>query len=176
VTHLLMRAVAKIVGQAILRRGVDAAVEDDQAAAQHKRRLEAILKAYRDPGGGVRLRDIDMSGLRMEGIELPGADLRGVNLQGAELTGANLEGADLSGADLSGAYLMGARLAGANLRGAKLLGTGLADADLSYADLTGALRSTRSPTDLDPGSPRMASTYKRPILKGTILPDGSKHE
>jgi hypothetical protein len=65
-------------------------------------------------------------------------------------------------ANLRGANLSGAELYGTNLRGADLRGADLIKADLGRADLTNA-----SVTD--------EQLSKAKSLRGTIMPDGSKH-
>jgi uncharacterized protein YjbI with pentapeptide repeats len=101
-----------------------------------------------------------------------------VSLSGANLKGATLKKATLSGADLRGADLRGADLRGADLRPAtevlkidtsenvrpETIPVDLRDADLSRANLSGAQGITNEQLK------RQAKN-----LKGTIMPDGSKH-
>jgi hypothetical protein len=77
-----------------------------------------------------------------------------VKLAGADLRRGNLKGAVLEGADLEGADLEGAKLERADLRGA----------DLEGADLVAAKGVTQE---------QLATCDS---LKGTTMPDGSKHD
>lgn len=79
-----------------------------------------------------------------------------------DLSEADLSGADLSGAGLRRANLRNVNLCGANLRSAKLYDAALDGADLSFVDLTDAIITEEQ---LD----------KAKLLKGAIMPNGSKH-
>ena len=81
------------------------------------------------------------------------ANLTSANLSHASLSDVNLSDANLSDANLNCAYLCDAILHNANLSGADLSG-----ADLSYAKV----------------SEKQLASVKS--LKGTIMPDGTKHE
>jgi uncharacterized protein YjbI with pentapeptide repeats len=110
---------------------------------------------------GAYLSGANLSFANLSFANLSGANLR-VNIRGADLNGANLSEADLSSAYLSGANLSEANLSRAYLSGANLSFANLSKADLSKANLSGA---TVTPKQLD-------TAYS---LKGTIMPDGSKH-
>ena len=111
---------------------------------------------------GANLSGAHLSGANLSFANLSFANLSGVNIRGADLSGANLSEADLNNAYLSGANLSEASLSGAYLSEANLSFANLSKVDLSKADLSGA---TVTPKQLD-----MAYS-----LKGTIMPDGSKH-
>jgi uncharacterized protein YjbI with pentapeptide repeats len=100
-------------------------------------------------------------------IDLSEANLSEAHLIDANLSEAHLREADLRGADLRGAFLRGADLRGADLSEADLRGADLSDADLQFSGLGGANLRKASVTreQLDQAS----------VLKGTIMPDGSKH-
>jgi hypothetical protein len=101
---------------------------------------------------------------------LKSADLDRATLDGANLTNANLSNAILTKARLIGADLTEAKLINANLAEARLIKTDLTEADLSGADLSGAdLSGARGIT-----SEELEQRAKS--LKGTIMPDGSKHD
>ena len=129
--------------------------------------------------------------------DLIGADLRGAHLIEADLIGADLSGArliraDLSCANLYRAHLSGADLSCANLNGAHLSKTDLSCADLSGADLSGAdlkwanlnnailIRTILTKAKLDGADLRGANVTDEQLslaesLKGTTMPDGTKH-
>ena len=89
----------------------------------------------------------------------PIIDLHEADLRKASLDDAELEGADLSGAKLMKANLKGAKLMKANLEGARLEGVILEEAILK--DVT------------DIAIEELEQQAKS--LKGTTMPDGSKH-
>jgi hypothetical protein len=113
------------------------------------------------PGPGVRLPMQHYSKVRY-----PAVDLSGANLSGAKLINA-----DLSGADLSGAYMSGVNLSGANLKGV-------------FGDTEGK-RPTKSPhtghhftiTTTMKICEALENSNQEGLnqLKGTIMPNGSKH-
>jgi uncharacterized protein YjbI with pentapeptide repeats len=110
---------------------------------------------------------IDLSKVDLTRANLTEANLRYAIFYDADLRGANLGGADLEGAIFYDAYLHGANLSNtdlsfANLTGADLTGADLTGADLSGANLFSAIITTEQ---LDTAT----------SLKGTIMPDGSKH-
>jgi len=85
---------------------------------------------------------------------------------------ANLSGADLRGANLSQAYLGQVDLSDANLQGAILIEANLRHSYLSDADLSGANLSNANLSKSHVTDKQLA---KAKSLKGTIMPDGSKH-
>ena len=113
-----------------------------------------------------------------------------VNLEGADLTDANLRDANLIGAHLSEVNLQGAILEGTNLKGANLRQVNLLNANLAFADLTGAnldgvaLNKADWLRKLGPlpiGGGVLRADFLKDFrdtanLKGTIMPDGRKHE
>lgn len=95
---------------------------------------------HANPGVGVNLNGLNLSGAQLAGADLSGTSLGSANLSGANLSEANLRGAHLPKANLGGANLVrvdgyGVRLAGANLVGADLRGAKFFRADLSRASL-----------------------------------------
>lgn len=147
----------------------------------------------------LRLNDIDLSQTELDpGTKLTFDDLQSIILCGAKLSGVNLSGANLRDADLRDADLSGAALRRpieedapevipgekhdevnkamkpgrvapnglleTDLSGAKLSGTNLSEADLSGAILVGTKGITNEELEKQAKS-----------LKGTIMPDGSKH-
>jgi uncharacterized protein YjbI with pentapeptide repeats len=127
---------------------------------------------------GASLYLANLAGARLTGAKLPGADLYFANLSEADLREADLEkanlsearllSADLSGANLSEADLGEADLEKANLSEARLLSADLSGANLSEANLSGANLSNAKVT-----GKHLATAGS---LKGTTLPDGTKHE
>ncbi len=113
--------------------------------------------------GMADLKKADLRGALLSGAYLYRADLHGADLHGAALVSAFLLAADLSAADLSAARLRGAYLSQADLSGADLSRTDLSEADLSEADLSEAKVTTRQLNNAK-------------SLKGTIMPDGTKHD
>jgi len=97
-------------------------------------------------------------------IDLHEADLREASLDDVELEGANLSGAKLMKANLKGARLEGARLEGARLEGVRLKGARLEGVILDEAILKDA-------TGIAIGE----LNQQAKSLKGTIMPNGSKH-
>jgi uncharacterized protein YjbI with pentapeptide repeats len=132
----------------------------------------------------VDLHEADLQGAELEDASLDGADLSGADLSFANMDGADLRRASLSiallykafldGAFLDGAFLREADLREASLREAHLTSADLSGADLSGADLSGAdlsgadLKGTTGITIEE-----LETTAKS--LRGTTMPDGSKH-
>jgi hypothetical protein len=146
---------------------------------------------------------VDLNGADLRGANLYGANLKNIRISGADLSKADLSDADLSDADLSitnlrmtkmvkaklsNAFLHRANLSfsnldkadlsGALLFMADLTGANLSGANLSYANLTGAFLDK---ADLR-GANLIHATFsddeqlaKVRSLKGTTLPNGSKH-
>jgi hypothetical protein len=111
---------------------------------------------------------IDLRGANLRGADLYGANLSDADLRGADLYGADLYRADLRGADLSEAILGRVNLSGANLGGVNLGGADLGGANLSGVNLSEAdFRNAQNTTD--------EQLNKARLLKGAIMPDGSKH-
>ncbi|MFD7713819.1 pentapeptide repeat-containing protein [Streptomyces sp. NPDC059785] len=107
---------------------------------------------------GVRLRELDLTGVDLSRADLREAVLTGGDLAKADLSGANLESAVLGDANLSGADLTGAVVERTDLRGADLT-----DADLDRADLTGARLDRANLT---------GTTWKDTVLTGVHRPEG----
>jgi curved DNA-binding protein CbpA len=131
---------------------------------------------YRPPYGRARRpSQPDLSGADLSGMDLKEKDLSGRNLSNANLSHTdmsdgflhqiNLEGANLYKAKLFRANLLEANLRNANLQEANLIGADLSGADLSGADLTGAKMGSGNKWFV-----KMTGV----IMKGTILPDGTK--
>src|SRR5688500_1613391 len=101
--QLLIHAVAKILGQMVLRKGAGGAgnaLDGLFACAQNKRSIREIMLPYAAPDRRVRLRDINMSQMSLIGAQTPGADLTGVDFSGSDLRTVNFAGAKLDGANL----------------------------------------------------------------------------
>jgi uncharacterized protein YjbI with pentapeptide repeats len=106
-----------------------------------------------------KLRNANLSEAFLVEAALNYADLNGANLHNADLHDANLRYANLTNAILSGANLTGANLSNAKLR----------DAIFDYALLDdGNLKDAQEYT--------MEQLSKAKSLKGTIMPNGTKHE
>src|SRR6266852_813835 len=112
----------------------------------------------------VDLHEADLQGAELEDASLDGADLRRASLSIALLYRAFLDGAFLDGAFLREADLREASLREAHLTSADLSGADLSGADLSGADLKGTTGFTIE---------ELETTAKS--LRGTTMPDGSKH-
>jgi len=102
-------------------------------------------------------------------VSLRWANLRGTDLRGIDLRMDNLSWVDLSEAKIAGENLLQTDLSGAILRGvdltkAFLTSTGLRQADLTDAKITE--EQIKALEKLDTIEP----------LKGTIMPDGKKHD
>lgn len=106
----------------------------------------------------------NLQGANLDEANLWRASLARANLEHASLGGTNLERVNLWRASLEGADLERVKLLRAILQGANLKGANLKGADLTGADLTGAKNITN----------QQLATVKS--LKGTTMPDGTKHE
>jgi uncharacterized protein YjbI with pentapeptide repeats len=144
-----------------------------------ERTLTALRRLQAERNGIVLqfLQDAHLIGEKNAVIDLSGAnlshdDLRSVNLGYANLSLADLSGANLGGADLSYAILFAADLSGANLSGANLSYAYLSHANLSYANLS---YTNLSYANLSYAKVTQAQLNEAKSLKGTIMPDGSKH-
>jgi uncharacterized protein YjbI with pentapeptide repeats len=141
---------------------------------------------------------VNLEGADLIDVELFGADLPHVNLSRTTLMNAHISSAqlpnsnlsttnliksdfnmtNLSGADLTYSVIDDANWFGTNLRNANLSNAELSRTNLSYSDLSGANLSGASFIDVNlryasvtPEQPATAG-----LLRGTILPDGSKHD
>ena len=103
---------------------------------------------------GANLSGADMSKVNLYEVNLFAANLTGTNLSEAYMPKVNLNTVDLQGANLTRAYLPEADLLGAKLKGA----------DLSEANLKDIINITVEKLEKEAKS-----------LKGTTMPDGSKH-
>lgn len=118
---------------------------------------ESDLITRGEDNGIIRLNRADLTL-----ANLSRATLCNTNLSESLLIDANLLFADLSGVDLKGADLSGTNLKWANLNNAILIRTILTNAKLDGADLRGA-----NVTD--------EQLSLAESLKGTTMPDGTKH-
>ncbi len=142
--------------------------------------------------GGANLSNADLEGADLSKAEITCADLRGANLSGANLRGVDIFGSNLSHANLSMAHIgcvyqgpcssISLDLSGANLHGADLSGADLSDVDLSRTDLGDAFLddvnldgANLSGANLKNARVTQEQLQKAKSLKGTIMPDGSKH-
>ena len=105
-----------------------------------------ILRKYK---AGKR----NFSRVKLRQAKLEGASLRNVDLSWAYLRGAQMSDADLTGADLTGCDLVDVNLQDARLNEANLRFANLYNADVTHEQLIQAKS-----------------------LKGTILPDGTRHQ
>jgi Pentapeptide repeats (8 copies) len=150
-----------------------------------------------DPVLSLRNADLhhaDLSESALRAVALSRADLRNTNLRGSNLKGADLRNADMRGADLRDVDLRGADLQGANLlpyddrnpadlsehnlddsdligmipKGHRPIRTRLSGAHLSEADLSNAYLLGAEVTN--------EQLAKCSSLRGTIMPDGSRHD
>jgi uncharacterized protein YjbI with pentapeptide repeats len=144
--------------------------------------------------GMADLRKANLRDAYLFQASLSEANLSHADLQNAHLTSANLSAADLSHADLQSVYLVASNLQGATLRGANLNGASLLDADLRGANLRDAtLRGAKlwwtppkmradlrgadlTNADLTGAEVTAEQLAEAASLKGTIMPDGSRHE
>ncbi|MBD2533014.1 pentapeptide repeat-containing protein [Nostoc flagelliforme FACHB-838] len=97
----------------------------------------------RNPQSIPELKGADLRGLKLFEINLSGVDISEADFSGTSLFGANLSSANLFRANLSTAILQetdfsGASLIEANLKGKKLPQTNFSNANLSRANLSGA--------------------------------------
>jgi uncharacterized protein YjbI with pentapeptide repeats len=124
----------------------------------------------KDRRSSIRLlAGVDLQGAQLGGIDLGSTDLSDTNLSDADLSNtnlldANLREADLSGTDLKFADLKFADLIEADLRDANLTGADLNDTNLNNANLSNARGITKGHLEKQTEN-----------LKGTIMPDESKH-
>lgn len=133
--------------------------------------------------GGTNFSDVNLEYFKLTDANLKLADMRNTNLKKAHLEGANLYFIHLGSANLQDAHLQRANLQNAlmhyaklqntNLQGAKLKDAKLQYADLTGADLSGADFSGADLTSSIVTSEQLATTKS---LKGTIMPDGTKHD
>jgi len=100
----------------------------------------------------------------LEGADFSEAELFRAQLSKADLSRANLTGANLMEANLIEAKLCSTILNKADLRSAKLFGADLRGVDLREADLRGAIVIPNEELEKEASS-----------LKGTAMPDGTKH-
>jgi uncharacterized protein YjbI with pentapeptide repeats len=118
------------------------------------------------------LNGANLSEAYLANTDLNYAKLRGANLSKAYLSDAYLNGADLTNANLSHADLFNAELRYADLTEANLTKADPQSADFSYANLT---KADLSNTWFDGNTNVHFVNYGKPDLKGTTMPDGSKH-
>ncbi len=123
---------------------------------------EPIIRLDQANLAGADLKIAYLKGAYLGASNLDGANLQGASLVEAKLLFADLIRADLSEADLQDANLAGTDLSGANLSKTDMQGANLHNANLNGADLKGAKITEEQLKDVK-------------SLKGTILPDGSKH-
>ncbi len=147
-----VRKIAQARGLTVLHR-----LDGDRKGSVLRFLCESNLITRSKDNGIIRLNRADLSL-----ANLFRATLCNTNLSESLLIDANLLFADLSRADLSGADLSGADLKWANLNNAILIRTILTKAKLDGADLRGA-----NVTD--------EQLSLAESLKGTTMPDGTKH-
>ncbi len=87
---------------------------------------------------GLRLYDIDLSGVVFGNCQLQNAYLRGARLEGASLAQSHLEGANLAWANLKNTDFRGAHMQGANLSKTNVAGSYFQNANLNTARLVEA--------------------------------------
>jgi uncharacterized protein YjbI with pentapeptide repeats len=116
----------------------------------------------------------DLSGADLGLADLREAYLLGVIFADANLRGANLSDAALSFATLSDADLREVNLSRANLSWANLERANLETANLSGAILKGAILDEADLRNVE-GVTKEELEQQAKSLKGTTMPDGSKH-
>jgi hypothetical protein len=104
----------------------------------------------------------------------PVVDLRLADLSGADLRSAYLHLAYLREVDLDKADLRGALLVGADLRSAQLVGADLRGAFMRAVDLHGANLSEANLSEADTITNKQVEQQAE-FLRGTIMPDGTRH-
>jgi hypothetical protein len=131
------------------------------------------LDAYRKP---YVLGFLYESGLIYREVEEqpPALELSGADLSDIDLGQSSFDGICLSQTYMSGAILAGISLRDADLSGVDLSGADLSGADLSGANLSGAYKLTGDRSKQEITTKELESHVKS--LKGTTMPDGSKHD
>jgi hypothetical protein len=153
----------------------------------HARTLHVLTRLDQDSEEAPRRRAL-LQFLYKTGLLTQGQPVRRVSDENyGILFGANLKSSNLEDLELIEARLIGANLRNVNLRGANLRDADLRDADLRDVKL-GISENTRKATNLkncDFGGANLQGakgTTKGELervtksLKGTIMPDGSKHD
>ena len=171
------------MGSLLLDRDLRSSEEDDEVRTLADARTSTVLSRVDGSRKTTVVLFLHQSKLiqRIEPIvSLNGADLSEVDLRGAELIGADLSEANLTKADLSGASLGFANLyrtdlSGADLTKAKLSTADLSRADLGRADLRAADLSAANLIEAR-GVTNKELEDQAESLKGTTMPDGSKHD
>lgn len=125
----------------------------------------------------------NLSGADLENADLGEANLGSTNLRGASLKDASLgafvylKNVDLRDADLEDANIQHADLQDANLEGANLQGTKLQHVDLRNANLRGTNLKNAQLSDVNLKNANLNNvSMQEVILRGVVMPDGSKHK
>jgi uncharacterized protein YjbI with pentapeptide repeats len=144
---------------------------------------EMDISHPRDTDPIISLRQANLEGVDVVGARLEAADLQMANLSNTRLIGASFQGANMVNVNMSEADVSGGA-AGAHA-GAFFYDADLTDADLSYANLSNASglkanhleRADLSYANLTDASGLKAErlVQEHVFLKGTIMPDGTRH-
>jgi uncharacterized protein YjbI with pentapeptide repeats len=171
-----VRYVARTITITLLR-GLDAQRKREVVQFLH----EALLINKQKPV--IDLKYADLTGAYLHSVNLENADLNHVDFARADLNNANLGGADLHQSSLFHADLFRANLSGANLADAELFSASLSQANLRDANLSGANLSNAFLSDANLGDANLSGARVSAeqlkivkVLKGAIMPDGTKHE
>jgi uncharacterized protein YjbI with pentapeptide repeats len=136
---------------------------------------------------GVNLRGADLRGAELDSTDLASAKLYMANIRFTKLSKVNLCAAFMKRADLSGSLLMETNLSGAylmetNLQEIQLLRVDLSEAFLEKANLQKALLVEVSLQGADLSGANLSGVKvirdqlnQAKSLKGTTMPDGTKH-
>jgi len=129
------------------------------------------------------LRGADLSSVNLEKANLQHADLRGVKTFETHFIDADMRYANLQGANPYMSYFYRTDLSNANMRGAIFWDQVLKETKLQFADLREADFSNNSgllDVDLTGANLKGAKIPEQRLtaksLKGTIMPDGTKHD
>lgn len=114
---------------------------------------------------GLKLRGVDLSGVKFDQMDLSATNLREANLSQAKFTGVSLEQSNLSRANLSGSYLYNTGLKGASMLYANLSGAELRAVDLEYTNLIQAVLS---------GADLRYAKLRYAVLRGAEYDDKTK--
>jgi Holliday junction resolvasome RuvABC ATP-dependent DNA helicase subunit len=144
----------------------ESAVTPRSKTAQTVTDAKELVKRYQAGErnfSGARLSGADLSGANLTRADLSGSDLSGADMSSANLTKGDLSGADLSGTNFFDAVLVRVNMGRADLTGAMLLDARLSGADLTEANLEGAVIENQQFAQVT-------------SLRGTTMPDGSRHD
>ena len=155
-----------------------------EAAREHYKRSNRL--ARQDAGQirvlelmvklGIKLRDVDLSGVRLAGAKLAGIDLRGSDISCTTLSRADFSHADLSDTHIKVTQLRGTMLANADFSNSTLADSFFRKTDVSGADFNGANLNNVEFVKVDLSAARNLSKRQidRACGKDVILPNNWK--